>query len=264
VLKWTLVCCGLLLWVTTKVPDREAVWWMAWSGVYAVTALLVQLFSRHLERLLEAHRAAEERQRGAIVAERTRFAREIHDTLAHGFTGIMMQLNAAGQRIEADPARAREHLEKARELARQSLEEARRSVSALQPGPLANGDLLSAIEQLGLQTTSASGIQLHTRLEGQPYSLSEECEAQLLRIAQEALTNAVRHGGPARIEVRLCYQPRSVVLEVCDDGRGMSGGERTGFGLTNMSERARQIGAAFTIRSEAGQGTRIVTTVPTA
>jgi signal transduction histidine kinase len=265
VLKWTLVCCGLLAWVTAVVHGGREAWWTAaaWSVVYIVTAWLVMLFSRHLERLLEADRTAEEQQRSAIVAERTRFAREIHDTLAQGFTGIMMQLNAADQRLEAEPERAREHLEKARQLARQSLEEARRSVSALRPGPLANGDLLSAIEQLGRQITSASSIELQTRLEGQPYALSEEREAHLLRIAQEALTNAVRHSGPGRIDVRLCYQPRSVVLEVRDDGCGISGSQQPGFGLKNMSERARQIGAEFTILSKAGHGTQIVTTVPT-
>ncbi len=265
VLKWTLVCCGVLAWVTFAVHGAGETWWTlgAWCAIYLVTAWLVMLFSRQLERLLEANRAAEEQQRGAIVAERTRFAREIHDTLAQGFTGIMMQLNAADQRLEADPARAREHLEKARQLARQSLEEARRSVTALRPGPLVSGDLLSAIEQLGLQVTSASGIELRTGLEGQPYALSEDCEAHLLRIAQEALTNAVRHSAPGRIEVRLCYQPRSVVLEVRDDGCGMAETHTPGFGLKNMSERARQIGAELTILTKAGQGTQIVATLPT-
>jgi signal transduction histidine kinase len=266
VLKWTAVCCAILAWVTFAVHGSRADWWTAaaWCGVYLVTAWLVMLFSRHLERLLEANRAAEEQQRSAIVAERTRFARDIHDTLAQGFTGIMMQLNAADQRLEADPGQARDHLEKARQLARQSLDEARRSVGALRPGPLAHGDLLSAIRQLGLQITSASSIELRARLEGQPYALSEEREQHLLRIAQEALTNAVRHSGPGRIDVRLCYQPRSVILEVRDDGCGMAASQQPGFGVRNMSERARQIGAEFAILSKAGQGTQIVTTVPTA
>ena len=146
---------------------------------------------------LRASRAAEEQQRDAIVAERTRFARDIHDTLAQGFTGIMMQLNAAEQRLQADSADARTHIEKARELANASLEEARRSVSALRAGALSNGTLLEAMEQIGRKLTSDSGVQLDTKLEGQPYALPEQCEANLLRIAQEALTNAVRHSGTA-------------------------------------------------------------------
>jgi len=256
VLKWTAVCCGLIAWVTmsARADWRIAV---AWSAAYLATAWLVMLFSRHMERLLET-------QVGAIVAERTRFAREIHDTLAQGFTGIMMQLNAAEQRIEGDAAGARQHLEKARELARQSLDEARRSVSALRPASLEGGSLLAAIERLGQQVTSASGISLHTVMEGAPYALSEEREAHLLRIAQEALTNAVRHGAPRRIDVRLRYHAQTVVLEVRDDGRGMDGQNTPGFGLENMRSRAREIGAEFRILSEAGQGTCIVTTLPTA
>jgi len=255
VLKWTAVCCGLIAWVTvsTRGDWRIA---LAWSAAYVATAWLVMLFSRHMERLLET-------QVGAIVAERTRFAREIHDTLAQGFTGIMMQLNAAEQRIDVDPPASRQHLDKARELARQSLDEARRSVRALRPASLEGGSLLTAIERLGQQVTSASGISLHTVLDGVPHTLSEEREAHLLRIAQEALTNAVRHGAPRRIDVQLRYEARAVVLEVRDDGRGMNGQNAPGFGLENMRSRAREIGAEFRILSEAGQGTRIVTTLPT-
>ncbi len=256
VLKWTAVCCGLLAWIEVSLHADwriAAAWWAA----YVATAWLVMLFSRHVERLLET-------QVGAIVAERTRFAREIHDTLAQGFTGIMMQLNATEQRMEVDAAGARQHLEKARELARQSLDEARRSVSALRPASLAGGSLLAAIERLGQQVTSASGIELYTLEDGAPYALPGDREAHLLRIAQEALTNAVRHGAPRRIDVRLRYEARAVVMEVRDDGRGIDAQHAPGFGLENMRERAHEIGAEFRILSEAGQGTSIVTTLPTA
>jgi signal transduction histidine kinase len=232
-----------------------------WGVVHVTAGWLVTLYSSHLQRLFEVSRAAEEQQRNAIVAERTRFARDIHDTLAQGFTGIMMQLNAAEQRLPADAPDARTHIEKARELANASLDEARRSVAALR---IASGSLLDAIEQTARKLISDSGVQLDTKLEGQPYALPELCEANLLRIAQEALTNAVRHSGTARIGIRLAYRTGSVELEVGDSGRGMSGAEPSGFGVDGMRERARQIGGEIQILSDPGRGTRIVVTVPNA
>lgn len=257
---WTITCVILQFAAPASSWRVNALW-----GLVHVTAgWLVTMYSSHLQRLFEASRAAEEQQRNAIVAERTRFARDIHDTLAQGFTGIMMQLNAAEQRLQGDSTEARAHIEKARELANASLAEARRSVSALRAGALTNGSLLDAIEQIGRMLTSDSGVQLGTKLEGQPYALPEQCEANLLRIAQEALTNAVRHSGTERIGIRLAYLTGSVVLEVGDSGRGMSGVEPSGFGVDGMRERARQIGGDIQILSDAGRGTRIVVTVPNA
>jgi signal transduction histidine kinase len=124
--------------------------------------------------------------------------------------------------------------------------------------------LLDAMEQIGRKLTADSDVQFDSRLEGQPYALPERCEANLLRVAQEAITNAVRHSGTARVEVRLAYQTGSVVLEVGDSGRGMSGLEPSGFGVDGMRERARQIGGEIKILSDPGRGTRIVVTVPNA
>ena len=255
---WTAWAC------ITRIGATEPHGWTTyagWCAVYISSAWIVTLYSRHLQRLFEVSRAAEEQQRDAIVAERTRFARDIHDTLAQGFTGIMMQLNAAEQRLQGGSPDARAHIEKARQLATESLEEARRSVAALR---IASGSLLDAIEQIARKLTADSAVQLDTKLEGQPYALPEHCEANLLRIAQEALTNAARHAGAARISVRLAYQTGSVVLEVGDSGRGMSGVEPSGFGVDGMRERARQIGGEIKILSDPGRGTRIVVTVPNA
>jgi signal transduction histidine kinase len=258
---WTLAC------VMVQFADDTHSWRVnaLWGLLHLTAGWLVTLFSWHVERLNLAARAAEEQQRNAIVTERTRFARDIHDTLAQGFTGIMMQLNAAEQRLQGDSPDARAHIERARQLASESLEEARRSVTALRAGALLNGSLLDAIEQIGRKLTSDSGeTQLETRLEGQPYALPEQCETNLLRIAQEAVTNAVRHSGAERIRIRLAYRTGSVVLEVGDSGRGMSGAEPSGFGVDGMRERARQIGGEIRILSDPGRGTRIVVTVPNA
>jgi signal transduction histidine kinase len=263
VMVWTLAVCVI------EISQMEYLHWnwnqyAAWCVVYLTAGWLVTLFAKHLESLFEANRVAEERQRGAIVAERTRFARDIHDTLAQGFTGIMMQLNAAEQRLESTPEEARIYIAKARQVATESLEEARRSVSALRAGALGKGTLLDAMEQIGRRLTSDSGVKLETKLEGQPYSLPEASENNLLRIAQEALTNAVRHAHASTIYVFLAYRTGSVLLEIGDTGQGMSGGEPAGFGVDGMRERARQIGGEIKILSDPGRGTRIMVTVPNA
>jgi signal transduction histidine kinase len=260
---FTLVACVVPL----SQADSPGWSWTAYAGwcvVYVAAGWIVTLFAKHLERFFEASRVAEEQQRSAIVAERTRFARDMHDTLAQGFAGIMMQLNAAEQRLPEDSGQARIHIDKARQLANDSLEEARRSVSALRSAALSNGTLLDAIAQIGQKLTSDSSVRLETTLEGQPYSLAESCEANLLRIAQEAMTNAVRHASASSIEVRLAYLTGSVVLEVGDRGRGMSGGESSGFGLDGMRQRAREIGGEIRILSDPGRGTRVLVTVPNA
>jgi signal transduction histidine kinase len=260
---FTLVACVVPL-SQSGLPGWSWTVYAGWCVVYIAAGWIVRLFTKHLERFFEASRVAEEQQRSAIVAERTRFARDMHDTLAQGFTGIMMQLNAAEQRLQDDSSQVRIHIDKARQLASDSLEEARRSVSALRSAALSNGTLLDAIAQIGQALTSDSSVQLETRLEGQPYSLTESCEANLLRIAQEAMTNAVRHAGASNVKVGLAYRTGAVVLEVGDSGRGMSGGESSGFGIEGMRQRAREIGGEIRILSDPGRGTRILVTVPNA
>ena len=125
-------------------------------------------------------------------------------------------------------------------------------MSALRNAALANGTLLDAIEQIGRTLTPDSEIRLEPVLEGHPYALPEQCEANLLRIAQEALTNAVRHAGASAIKVLLAYRSDSVVLEVGDTGRGMTGRESSGFGIDGMRERAREIGGEIKILSDPG------------
>jgi signal transduction histidine kinase len=262
---WTFVCAVAFPFALSDSRSWQVS--AGWSAVYIAAGWLVILFSRHLERLLESNLAAEEQQRGAIVEERTRFAREIHDTLAQGFTGILMQLNAAEQRLPPG-SDAGEYISKARDLARESLDQARRSVSALRMGVLANSTLLEAINQIGRQMVGESAgkskVKFEARLEGAPYALSEPREANLLRISQEAITNAVRHSGADRISVRLAYQPGAVTLEIEDNGGGMSDLAGGGFGVDGMRERVRQIGGQIDIRSQTERGTRILVIVPNA
>jgi signal transduction histidine kinase len=258
---WTFVISAALTATMTGNADWRVN--LGWAAVNVVAGWLVILFSRNLERLLDANLTAEEQQRSAVVEERTRFAREVHDTLAQGFTGIMMQLNAAEQRVQPD-SEALRYIEKARDLAQESLDQARRSVSALRMGVLANSTLLEAIEQTGRQMVGESRVQFETRLEGAPYPLTEPREAHLFRIAQEALTNAVRHSGADRITVRLAYQPGSLVLEIEDNGHGMSDDAGRGFGVEGIRERVRQLGGQIDIRTRPDRGMRVVVIVPNA
>ncbi|KYC44128.1 serine/threonine protein kinase [Scytonema hofmannii PCC 7110] len=201
----------------------------------------------------------------SILEERNRMAREIHDTLAQAFTGILAQVGAAKQVLTDDLEATQAHLDLIKELARTGLVEARRSVVALRPQLLEEGSLQSALHRLVAQLrTAAMDTTLHYEIEGVVYSLPTEVESNLLRIGQEALTNATRHANADEIRVELVYDRDRVCLRVKDNGQGFGVGSipsSEGFGLLGMSERAERIGAQLTIRSQPGQGTEIIVTV---
>jgi PAS domain S-box-containing protein len=200
----------------------------------------------------------------SILEERNRMAREIHDTLAQAFTGILAQVGAANQVLTDDVEATRAHLDLIKELARTGLTEARRSVVALRPQLLEEGSLQSALHRLIAQTRAAAmDTTLHYEIEGAVYALPTEVENNLLRIGQESLTNAIRHANADEIRVQLVYGDQ-VCLRVKDNGQGFGVGSMPsseGFGLLGMSERAERIGAQLTIRSQPGQGTEIIVTV---
>jgi len=200
----------------------------------------------------------------SILEERNRMAREIHDTLAQAFTGILIQVDAATQVLTDDVEATQAHLDTIEELARTGLSEARRSVTALRPQLLEEGDLSSALERLVNQMRVATNTALIYSVQGTAYSLPTEVENNLLRIGQEALTNATKYANANEIRVELVYNDTQCRLQVKDDGQGfgvvgvsMSGG----FGLLGMSERAERIGAQLAIESQPGQGTEIIVIV---
>jgi PAS domain S-box-containing protein len=198
----------------------------------------------------------------SILEERNRMAREIHDTLAQAFTGILAQVGAANQVLTDDLEATQAHLDLIKELARTGLTEARRSVVALRPQLLEEGSLQSALHRLVAHLrTAALDATLYYEIEGAVYALPTEVESNLLRIGQEALTNATRHAHADEIRVELVYNRDRVCLRVKDNGRGFGVGSipsSEGFGLLGMSERAERIGAQLTIRSQPGQGTEII------
>jgi PAS domain S-box-containing protein len=200
----------------------------------------------------------------SILEERNRMAREIHDTLAQAFTGILIQVDAATQVLTDDVEATQAHLDTIEELARTGLSEARRSVTALRPQLLEEGDLSSALERLVNQMRVATNTDLIYSVQGTAYSLPTEVENNLLRIGQEALTNATKYANANEIRIELVYNDTQCRLQVKDDGQGfgvvgvsMSGG----FGLLGMSERAERIGAQLAIESQPGQGTEIIVIV---
>ncbi|WP_225895871.1 PAS domain-containing protein [Dendronalium phyllosphericum] len=200
----------------------------------------------------------------SILEERNRMAREIHDTLAQSFTGILLQVGAATQVLADDPEATQVHLEMIEELARAGLAGARRSVAALRPRLLEEGNLESALHRIVAQMRATTDTALICETQGTAYSLPTEVENNLLRIGQEALTNAIKYAGASEIRVELAYNETQCTLRVKDNGRGFGVGcipLSGGFGLLGMSERAERIGAQLTIQSQPSQGTEIIVTI---
>jgi signal transduction histidine kinase len=208
------------------------------------------------------------RQRFSLVLEeRGRLAREIHDTLAQGFVGISSQLDAVALTLNGHVDLARKHLELARKMVRHSLTEARRSVMDLRASALEGHDLPAALSEAAHQWTAGSAVQILVDIEGENRPLPEETEQHLLRIAQEAVTNAVKHARASQVHIHLEMASRKLSLRVADNGRGFEQDEAFSevgghFGLLGMRERAERLGGELLLHSEPGQGTEVAVTVP--
>ncbi|MGI5819449.1 MAG: PAS domain-containing sensor histidine kinase [Armatimonadota bacterium] len=218
-----------------------------------------------LRREIVERERAEARTHQVVVEERTRIAREIHDTLAQGFTGIVIQLEAAEDVLADEPQNARLHMLRARTLARESLAEARRSVWALRPLALRGDDLGYAFLHLAHKLTESSGTSIGFTLRGVLRPLSQGIEHDLLRIGQEALVNALRHANATEIRVTLTCDDAHIGLTVEDSGDGFDvdrSADRPGFGMRGMRERADSLGGTLTITSSPGVGTKVEAVVP--
>jgi len=205
----------------------------------------------------------------AVLEERTRLAREIHDTLAQQLTGIVLELEAADTLLNrGSEQRAKSSVEKARELARGALQEARRSVWNLRPAPLSATGLVAAIGHEVEAWEERTGIPARFKARSVPHhpSLSPTAEVALLRIGQEALSNAARHGRAEHVDVELRAHAQELILSVRDDGVGFdpsaSAPREDCFGLDGMAERARNAGGTLTVVSAPGQGTTVTTRLP--
>ncbi|MEC3978131.1 sensor histidine kinase [Amycolatopsis sp. H20-H5] len=216
---------------------------------------------------LQAQLLTQAREAG-VLDERQRLAGEIHDTLAQGLAGIVTQLQAA-ERAEHDPVRHRQHLAHVHSLAKDSLSEARRSVQALRPEPLAESRLPEAVAELARRFTETSGVRVRTETVGDARPLLPELEVTLYRVAQEALANAGKHAHASAVGLTLSYSDDVVMLDVLDDGVGFrTDGPReepadgSGFGLRAMAQRVQRIAGTLEIESAPGRGTAINAQVP--
>ncbi|WP_189863386.1 sensor histidine kinase [Streptomyces poonensis] len=213
----------------------------------------------HTQLLVQAREAG-------IADERRRLAAEIHDTIAQGLTGIIAQLQVVAG--TADPDAARVHVDRAAELARHSLGEARRSVHNLAPVALEHDGLPEALKKTVAEWGERTGVRADFTLTGTAEHLHDEVSATLLRIVQEALSNAARHADASRLGVTLSFMDDEVTLDVRDDGRGfdpLALPPRTGtggFGLDGMRARAERIAGSLTVESEPGFGTAVSARVP--
>jgi signal transduction histidine kinase len=199
-----------------------------------------------------------------ISDERQRMAREIHDTLAQGLTGIITQLQAAGDGHVADRER---RVEAAIRLARESLSEARRSVRELRPEPLETARLGGALGEVASRWSALHGVPVTVTTTGVPRPMPPDVEVTLLRTAQEALANVAKHANATRVGLTLSYMEDEVALDVRDDGVGFDPASPAvsadgGFGLTAMRERVERLAGTLEIESERGTGTAISACVP--
>jgi len=238
---------------TYSIPGCDGQWRVVLLEAIARQAAL----ALHQSRLAELNRLEERRK--AILEERNRLARDIHDNLAQGFAAILMQLQAAHREAGMLPVAVASSIETAIDLARTHLTEARRSVGALRPNVGNGEDIATALKRLADLGQRTTGVPIDIILDELP-RFGDGVEREIIGIAQEALTNAVRHSRARRITIRASTaQAVGFRLSVADDGRGMTRERPTsGFGMTSMQERAERIGASLTIVTAPRNGTEVV------
>ncbi|MGI8968058.1 MAG: histidine kinase [Chloroflexota bacterium] len=235
----------------------------SWRRLSSEELRLLSTIAYQVGIAIDRARLAEESTRLARAEERARIARDIHDTLAQGLTAIILNLEGVAKNLERNPGRARERLDRALAVSRESLEDARRSVLGLRAVPL-DKPLPEALSALARAFTAESGVRarVHT---GEKFSLSPRVESELFRIAQEALTNVRRHAQAREVEITLKEGDRTIRLSIRDDGRGFdprtTGEDR--YGLLGMRERIRLLDGRLRITSRPGRGTTVTTIIPT-
>jgi signal transduction histidine kinase len=206
----------------------------------------------------------------AVIEERNRLAREIHDTLAQGFTGIVLQLEAAEESIGDAPKEAAARLARAKSLARESLQEARRSVWNLLPQALEDRTVEEALRDEVRRFAAEGQERTSFNVRGERTHLAVEVQTALLRVCQESLTNVRKHAEATEVSVTLSYETDSVRLQVLDNGVGIdssvgrAGGSDRGRGLAGMEERAHILGGRFLAEETEAGGTRVLIEIPLA
>jgi signal transduction histidine kinase len=218
------------------------------------------------QRAAELEEAREELARRAVTEERLRIARELHDVVAHSMSIIAVQSGVGVHVLDSQPEEARKALAAVEATSRQALVEMRRLLGVLRQeaeprGSLAPAPGLAEVEALAAEVARA-GVRVEVHIEGTPCELPAGLDLSAYRIVQEALTNVVRHAGPATARVAVRYSPGQVALEVVDDGRGPGAEDRGGHGLAGMRERAALYGGTLEAGPVPGGGFRVAATLP--
>ncbi|HEU5125433.1 MAG TPA: sensor histidine kinase [Verrucomicrobiae bacterium] len=253
---------------------KQPSWWTLQHLAHVLgIALGVMLFATGIIALLARRRLGEQtRQRAmaeaefaAILSERNRVAREIHDTLAQGLAATSVQLRLAKKQTNGDNEQLVRYLDAAQELVRSNLQEARDTIWNMRSQVLETSDLPTALRNILNQTVEGSALKTDFQVRGRPRRLAPVVENNLLRAGQEAITNAARHAKARNISVVLDFGERQFRLEIKDDGRGFDPDNQTRskrFGIVGMRERATELKGELKIRSAPNQGTEITMTVP--
>lgn len=237
-------------------------------GVWISSIINQSTQRRELIEQLEATQAelSEAKRHEGMLEERQRLAREIHDTLAQGFTSIVMHLEAAEQAMPADLDTTQKHLDRARTTARTSLDQARRVVQDLRPDLLEQQSLPDAIRRTAVRWQKESDIPVNITTTGEPIPLHPDIEVTLLRATQEALSNIRKHAQATAVQLTLSYMGDVIILDVQDNGVGINGAAPSpfsgGYGLQAMRERAAHCGGELDVESEPGEGTTLVVSIP--
>ena len=244
-------------WIALSSTHTSECWTEWWRVVLTEAIARQAALALHQSRLTEQQRLEERRK--TILEERNRLARDIHDNLAQGFAAILMQLQAAQREACALPPAVAAKLETAVHLARTHMTEARRSVGTLRPNVGDGEDVAKALKRIADLAQRTTSVPIDVSLEELP-RFGDGVEREIVGIAQEALTNAVRHSRARRITIK-ASSVRSIGfrMSVADDGRGIAReGPASGFGMTSMHERADRIGASLTIVTAPRSGTEVV------
>ncbi|WP_440268425.1 sensor histidine kinase [Dyella sp.] len=227
---------------------------------------LAQALTHQAMLMLRLAELSEQGRDAAIMEERNRIARNIHDTLAQGFTGVIVQLEAAEDASRRGLGyEAERHIVAAKTLARESLSEARRSVRAIRPRPLEENELTEALRSLFARMTEGAAIDVDFKVAGFAHALPPHWEENLFRITQEMLTNTLRHAQASHMAATITFSSAGVRLEFADDGHGFDPTATSeGYGLLGMRERVGAMGGQMDVRSSSGSGAKISIWLPPA
>ncbi len=227
---------------------------------------LIQALAQQATLAIELTRLAEQSRHTAILEERNRIAREIHDGLGQAFTGIVMQLEAANRFLTTKPQQVPHCITRAQNLAQTGIMETQRSLWTLNQAADEYSNLAATLKRLAAEMATGTAVRVEVTVCGSQPDLPPDIGLHLLRIGQEALTNALKHAQAQQIDIRLTFASHQVQLLVQDDGRGFAPQRLTnsGFGLKSMQQRAEHIGACLIVASQPGSGTQVRLTAPLA